>query len=175
MSTNEVKEIKEQIQELLTIIDAIRKEVSEIKQAKIQKIHMPVATDELDAVVLSTEEATGTIMDAAEKIMEMASSVECEASENIVGEVMKIFEACSFQDITGQRITKVVKAFKVIETKVNSLLLSLTPIDNLAASGKDSDSTEKPVDENDKESLLNGPGLPGNAMNQDDVDKLLSD
>ena len=35
---------------------------------------------------------------------------------------MKIFEACSFQDITGQRITKVVKSVTYVEDRVNDLI-----------------------------------------------------
>ena len=34
----------------------------------------------------------------------------------------RIYEACSFQDITGQRITKVVAALKAIEAKVAQIV-----------------------------------------------------
>ena len=33
-----------------------------------------------------------------------------------------VFEACSFQDITGQRITKVVKSVTYVEDRVNALI-----------------------------------------------------
>jgi len=36
-------------------------------------------------------------------------------------EAMKIFEACSFQDITGQRVTKVVTVLRQIEDRVGKL------------------------------------------------------
>ena len=75
---------------------------NDLKQEKI-----PRAGLELEAIVASTEKATGTIMDAAEEIMSADATSE-NYVESINDACMRIFEACSFQDITGQRITKVV-------------------------------------------------------------------
>ena len=41
--------------------------------------------------------------------------------------VTRIYEACSFQDITGQRITKVVTTLKVIEEKVAHIISTFGP------------------------------------------------
>lgn len=62
---------------------------------------------ELDAIVQATEDATNTIMNAAEEIMGADLSDEG-GQASVQDAVMRIFEACSFQDITGQRISKVV-------------------------------------------------------------------
>jgi chemotaxis protein CheZ len=35
---------------------------------------------------------------------------------------VKIFEACNFQDLTGQRITKVVRALSFIEERVEAMM-----------------------------------------------------
>ena len=81
---------------------------------------IPEAGRELEAIVQSTEDATGTIMDAAEEIMgaDMSSS---EGADAINDACKRIFEACSFQDITEQRISKVVSTLTFIEERLNQL------------------------------------------------------
>ena len=115
-------DIVNDIRELRGIIQNARKEISVSNIGDIKSKHIPVATDELDAVVDATAEATGQIMDSCELIQGSLEGVEGAAAETVNNEVIKIFEACSFQDITGQRITKVVSALKQIEEKILSLL-----------------------------------------------------
>ena len=97
--------------------------------------------------------------------------MEAETAEVVETEVTKIFEACSFQDITGQRITKVVSTLKQIDEKVSDLLGVLA---------KKMPGYEEVTEEGDSNGqsdsgLVNGPQLPQNAITQDDIDKLLSD
>jgi chemotaxis protein CheZ len=106
--------------------------------------------------------------------MEKAGEIGGEQGDAITNEVMKIFEACSFQDITGQRITKVVKTLKDIESKVSSMLeVIASRIPGLAE-------VEEALPEEDDtrsedEKLLNGPQMSDQAISQEDIDKLLSD
>ncbi|MGH1399269.1 MAG: protein phosphatase CheZ [Alphaproteobacteria bacterium] len=168
--------IFQELQELQKIIDDARKELGSTRPSEINDTHIPTATDELDAVVAATAEATGTIMDSCDVIQEKASALTGDEVNDIVNETMKIFEACSFQDITGQRITKVVTTLKDIEAKVSKLMQiigdKLPGIDE----GEDGGETEK-ADSGviTDEDLLNGPQLPGNAISQDDIDALLAD
>jgi chemotaxis protein CheZ len=85
---------------------------------------------------------------------------------------MCIVEACTFQDLTGQRITKIIKSLKEIDTKTLDLMRILE--DRFATVTK-SKPVEKPISVNDKDSLLNGPQLPGQGISQEEIDKLLSD
>lgn len=162
-----------ELQELQKIIEEARHEIGSTRPDEINAKHIPNATDELDAVVEATAEATGTIMDAAEVIMEKAGIVGGEHGDTITNEVMKIFEACSFQDITGQRITKVIKTLKDIEAKVSTIIQIIAgKIPGI------SDVIKEPLPEkelSEDEKLLNGPQLPGHAISQDDIDKLLED
>ncbi|MFK7838834.1 MAG: protein phosphatase CheZ [Bdellovibrionales bacterium] len=162
-----------ELQGLQKIIEETRQQIGAARPADISDKHIPAATDELDAVVDSTAEATGTIMDASEAIMEKAGLVDGENGEAITKEVMKIFEACSFQDITGQRITNVVKTLKTIEEKVDNMI-------NIIGSRVHSiECSEKLPPEEDTrtedEKLLNGPQMADKAITQDEIDKLLSD
>jgi chemotaxis protein CheZ len=79
----------------------------------------------------------------------------------------RIYEACSFQDITGQRITKIVATLKTIERKVAHIINTFGP-DITHASLH---SAEAAITDTD---LLNGPQLPENAMDQSDIDKLMA-
>ena len=162
-----------ELQGLQKIIEDARAAIGATRPDDINEKHIPTATDELDAVVEATAEATGTIMDSAEIILEKAGAVGGENGDVITNEVMKIFEACSFQDITGQRITNVVKTLKMIEEKVGKMI-------NIIASRIPGigDSSELPPEEDsrtEEEKLLNGPQLPDKAITQEDIDKLLSD
>jgi chemotaxis protein CheZ len=163
--------IAREIRELQKIIEDARAELGAMRPTDINDKHIPTATDELDAVVASTAEATNTIMDACDTIMEKAMAVGGENGDAINNEVTKVYEACSFQDITGQRITKVVTTLRTIEEKVNMLVGILSD-----KSDKGGEATAPVADERTGDAaLLNGPQLPSHAISQEDIDKLLED
>lgn len=156
--------IHRELRELHRIIEDMRRDMG---AADIKMKHIPNATDELDAVVGATANATGSIMDACEKIEAAAAAVGGEKGDLIAAEVTKIYEACSFQDITGQRIKKVVGTLKTIESKVEALLESLgDKVDDVVVSG-DTRTGDA--------ALLNGPQLPGDGVSQSDIDKILAE
>ena len=155
-----------EMRDLLLLIEETRSELGRAVPSDIKIKDIPGATDELDAIVAATSEATSVIMDSCDVIMGKASVVEGENGEAIVSEVMKIYEACSFQDITGQRVSKVVKTFCDIEEKVDRLVSAL----GVEAVPLDGD--ESPADD---EALMSGPQLPDQSLSQDDIDKLLAE
>ncbi len=161
--------IYRELSELQTIIQETRQGMAVPEASDITDTHIPVATDELDAVIESTAEATGAIMDACEMIEERAAQIGGEQGDAISAQITKIYEACSFQDITGQRITKVVGALKSIEIKVGALMGALEQGTQGQAP------PAEPVKDEGEASLLNGPQLPGGGISQADIDKLLED
>jgi chemotaxis protein CheZ len=149
---------------LARFIESAKRDIAALHPDEIRQKHLPTATDELDAIVAATAEATGAILDAAEKLTAIVGSADAGLRAQITEQATRIFEACSFQDITGQRITKVVKTLKQIETKVGDLVQAFGDAPE-AAPGKKS-----PGD--DEAALLNGPQLPQNAASQSDIDAL---
>ncbi|MDG1708029.1 MAG: protein phosphatase CheZ, partial [Emcibacteraceae bacterium] len=129
---------------------------------------------ELDAIVEATESATDTIMQAAEDIMSCDIEESDGYKEHVNTELMKIFEACSFQDITGQRISKVVKTLNHVEDRV-SKLIAILGITNKDGTPIDAKPILDPDAEGSDEDLLNGPALAGEGIDQSDVDSLMSD
>jgi chemotaxis protein CheZ len=146
-----------------------RREIALLQPADIHEEHIPRATDELDAVVEATEDATNRIMDSCDQIMAIAGEVSGESSMKLMDITTNIYEACNFQDITGQRITKVVRALKHIESKVEGMLLALGE----EVQRRHPNVVEEVKKDMDEKFLLNGPQLPGSAaVDQAFIDSL---
>ncbi|MDD2324697.1 MAG: protein phosphatase CheZ [Alphaproteobacteria bacterium] len=160
-----------ELEELAGYIRHAKQEIAAIQPKDISASHIPHATDELDAVVGATEEATNKIMDVCDTISSIAGNCTPEISDQLVTCTTRIFEACNFQDITGQRITKVVQTLKYIDTKVEALLKALGEEIH-----RDGGEGLPPMGEVDAEkALLNGPQLPHKAIDQDEIDRMLSE
>jgi chemotaxis regulatin CheY-phosphate phosphatase CheZ len=87
-------------------------------------------THELEAVITGTDQATQKILAAAEEIDQLAHNlaatlkgrIEQDLAQDIADLVIRIFEACNFQDLTGQRVTKVMAMVKFIEDHIGRAL-----------------------------------------------------
>src|SRR5258707_4839537 len=140
-------------------------QVNDPKESRI-----PSAGQELGAIVAATETATDTIMTCAEAVMG-ADAGDPAAYKALVDEkMMIIFEACSFQDITGQRIAKVVETLQHIEARVSRFaeVMKATDLDGFL------NENERAREERNKKNLLNGPQLAGAGVDQSDVDKMFA-
>lgn len=161
--------------ELRGISDYIRRTRSEIASLLPDDSghsRIATATSELDAVVAATEQATSDILSCAERIQESVIALSRSDStgpllDGISARLIDIMTACSFQDITGQRVTKVVNALRYIEQRV----ATMTAI----WSGNAGDALANPegADTRPDAHLLNGPALSG-GVSQDDVDSLFA-
>ncbi|MEM6381226.1 MAG: protein phosphatase CheZ [Pseudomonadota bacterium] len=149
-------------------IQGLRTQLSSLGVEDMRTGRLPEAGMELDAVVEETERATDRIMESAEKIMS-ADRSDATAFEALVdAQMIDIFEACTFQDITGQRIGKVVETLKRLETRFDRLLDTLPDGDGPALVSEE----EKARDERAEEQILNGPQRDGPEVCQDDIDAL---
>jgi len=152
-------------QSLADYIDDARQEISSLSPEHENSAGIPRAGLELEAIVQQTESATNTIMESAESIME-ADPGDMEAYSATVNDaVMQIFEACSFQDITGQRISKVVSTLEHVEDRVGRLINILGVMEN-------GQNTKEEISED--EALLRGPALEGEGIDQSEIDALLN-
>ncbi len=149
-----------------------KQEIARLKVDDITEAHIPAATDELDAIVDHTAQATNEILDCCEVLETVAGRASPADAEALQGVITRIYEACSFQDITGQRIGKVVNALKAIEARVASITGQF-----MQARGAAPPAPAAPVAETATEGrrLANGPQLPGAGVSQADIDKLLAD
>ncbi|WP_135467389.1 protein phosphatase CheZ [Crenalkalicoccus roseus] len=157
---------------LLAELEALGREVARAKSEiaalqadDITASQIPAATDELDAVVAHTAAATNEILDSCEALEGLRPRLPEEAASVLSDAVTRIYEACSFQDITGQRIGKVVTALKTIERRV----AAATHAFGCPGAGE---AASPPRTEG--EALASGPQLPASAASQQDIDRLLA-
>jgi chemotaxis protein CheZ len=161
--------IYREFRELADYIGTAKNEIGRLQANDLSDNYIPSAGEELDAIVAATESATNTIMEAAENIME-ADPADTDAYQGVVNDaVMQIFEACSFQDITGQRITKIVETLQHIDDRVSRFAEALGASDV----GGHYDQAEAERDHRKQELLLHGPQALGEAVSQNDIDALL--
>jgi len=113
-------------------------------------------------------------MESAEAIMEADPSDHDAYSMLVNDKVMQIFEACSFQDITGQRISKVVQTIDHIDKRVGAFIEHLRLL-HPDVENSDVQVEETPEEKRQRELILNGPQKKGEGVSQDDVDKMLGE
>jgi chemotaxis protein CheZ len=157
-----------EVEELAATLANARAEIAALQADDINASHIPSATDELDAIVAHTAAATDIILESCEKLDVLGPTLTGEAAQVVQDVTTHIYEACSFQDITGQRITKIVATLQSIERKVGHII-DVFGRDHFGSGG-----TEAAPVETGPASLLNGPQLPANAMDQSTIDALLA-
>ena len=162
-------ELLNEIEELGRTIAVAKEEIAALGSDQDSNRDVSAASEELDAVVQHTADATNAILEACELLDETSARREGPEAAVVQDATMRIYEACSFQDITGQRITKVVNTLKVVEARVDKIVRTF---------GRHRWEAALPADHAEQRPdahLLNGPQLPASAMAQADIDALLAD
>ena len=154
-----------EVEELGHTIACAKAEIAALRFDDITDNHIPFATDELDAIVEHTATATNAILTCCETLDSVSGALG-EPAAKLQDATTRIYEACGFQDITGQRITKVVATLKTIEAKVTYIVTTF-------GSGSAGEDAASPVEAGEA-ALLNGPQHSTVAMDQSDIDKLLA-
>ena len=149
-------------------------EIAALKVEDIRDAHIPSATDELDAIVEHTAHATNEILDCCETLEQLQTDLSGEAADKLQGAVTRIYEACSFQDITGQRIGKVVTALKAIEGRIESVVAAASGMPGPNAAPAPAAAPAQDNKRTEGEKLANGPQLPGAGVSQSEIDRLLA-
>ncbi len=173
---DEMSMMRTEMRDLAVCIDQTKSEIAALRPTGTEEDRLLVVANELDAIVEATEHATHTILESSEKLDSLSQQLQSygdadpfvkSVADEIGDTIISIYEACNFQDITGQRISKVVKTLEFIEQRVMAMIsiwgdeaiAELQPVANDAH-----------ADEEAK--LLNGPQLASQAISQDDIDKL---
>ena len=169
------EDIRIEIAQMVRMIGRAKQEIAAIKHPRSDDDRVSAASSELDAIVLATETATQDILDANEKIEQLIKEIggltgddeiihRCEqAGEYLVN----ILEACNFQDITGQRITKVIRTLRFIEERILAMI-NIWGVQAFA----DLPVPKGEFDAESEEALLNGPQLENQGISQADIDAL---
>lgn len=171
-------ELRLEVAQMVRTIAKAKSELAQIKHPGADDDHFGDASSELDAIVMATESATNNILEATETIEKDLTQIAALAhddqdivtlSDKIAAQTTSIMEACNFQDITGQRITKVVTTMQFIEEKIRTMIdiwgfeaFSELPVPI----------TEKSDEDDPDADLLGGPQMEGQGISQAEIDAL---
>jgi len=157
-----------ELREIAGYIESMRHEIGALQVNDLKETRIPMAGEELGAIVQATEAATNTIMECAEALMGADASDPAAYKALVDEKMMVIFEACSFQDITGQRIAKVVETLQHIEERVSRFadVMQAKDIDGFLTEH------ERERAERREKFLLHGPQLAGGGVDQSAVDEM---
>jgi chemotaxis protein CheZ len=177
-ANNQVEQfLRNEFEKIAKSIDVAKEEIASLKPVSTddgetaKSSGIASVTEQLDAVLGMTEKATNEIMDSADKIEALANGLEGEIKDKICEQTGNIILACNFQDITGQRINKVLKIVQDIDQTVHKVHTLLA--EGAASTGGSTPKTGKPIAAGEA-NLLEGPQLPGKAPSQADIDALFS-
>ena len=175
---NGTGQLESEIVKLVQYVRRFREEIAQMVAPEgPDQTRFATMSEQLDAIVGATETATDTILERMENVdgltedLRAADDAEKRNAlcDRINENTMLAIEACTFQDLTGQRVSKIVRSMKFVEERVNAMV-SLWGQDEIDRMAKEF--AEKSTKEGD-EALLNGPALPTDeAISQDDIDKL---
>lgn len=164
--SSEQRRLRAELDALAGMIATMKREVEAIRPEEIETRHMPTVNGEIGAIAAHLETATGDILDACESIERTLEGVPEAQAEAVREQVTRIYEACNFHDISGQRIRKIVKTLENVEERISALLAVLGQQPRRQRG--ESDQAVAAL----ANSLLEGPQLPGNGRSQDEIDAL---
>lgn len=169
----EAERLRVDLKELHDAIEETKREIVSLRKSDRDEDKILTAGEALRAVVQDTEKATDGIIGSVEQIEEICGQLVAQsggAGQNLADalneHVMAIFEHCNFQDITGQRITKVVNTMEFIDERIARMMEIWGGADGFAQIEVEATETQ-PEGE-----ILDGPAMPGQSISQDDIDAL---
>jgi chemotaxis protein CheZ len=175
---NDVYRLRGELDNMKDAIESTKREIASLYKTENEGKGMRRVAGELDAVVEATEEATSLILGAAEDIETSANMLRAAGVETgnndcigtILEKTVTLYEACNFQDLTGQRINKIVNVLKFVEDRLDNMIEVWGGLNAL----KEFIDPALLDSENDESSLLNGPKLDDDYghVGQNDIDNL---
>ncbi|HYC02858.1 MAG TPA: hypothetical protein VED40_06170 [Azospirillaceae bacterium] len=169
-----IEAIHVEISDIAGRIKATKVEMAALRHPLANEDRFVEASEELGQVVRATESATNVIIGAAEEIEDIIAEVRSQLPEgyqnsrlnDLNDTILKIYEACNFQDLTGQRITKVVQALSFIEQRIDAMMGVWNQ--------KEFEALPLPpsIARKDEGLELHGPGKEAEKISQADIDAL---
>jgi chemotaxis protein CheZ len=179
VAANGLRQLKDETDTIHRAIGRTKHEIATLHASAFDGVGTAVVARELDAVTESAERATRQILHAAEEIEDTANTLaaclkqeqEQALAQDIQDHVIRIFEACNFQDLSGQRITKVLATLKFVEDHIARMMEIWGGIEAF----KEYAPAAKAERDKDKK-LLRGPKLEGDRghASQSEIDTLFA-
>ncbi len=162
-----IKLLRSELFAMAGSIEQARREIAALRPPERSTNQITTAAGELEAILHTTQEAADQILTAAETLMGLCAELKAAGAAPALAERMEeqtlvLLTACSFQDLTGQRTGKVLKALRFIEDRVTAM------VDIWGTDGIQAVPVPAP-DRREDAHLLNGPGA---GVSQSAIDAL---
>jgi len=177
---DEARLLRTEIIALARSIEETKSEIAKLRDQRPEGDRLTVMAHEMDAIVGATENATNGILDAVEAVTNLVGEIQAQEKESYIRQIaddiqdklMAVFEHCNFQDLTGQRITKVINTMKFIEERIDRMM-EIWGRDGFLTEQDEHGEKAVPDSEAERERrLLNGPQHEGKGISQDQIDAL---
>jgi chemotaxis regulatin CheY-phosphate phosphatase CheZ len=125
--TQSMDRLRFDLLEMAKAITRTKSEIASIRPNDGAQTDLVVASEALDGIVRTTERATSEILEAAEHVQEAAWTLREEGvHEGLCDELdrraTEIYTACAFQDLTAQRVTRIVHTLRFLEGRLNAMI-----------------------------------------------------
>ncbi len=176
----QVYQLRAELDTMKEAISSTKREIASLYRSVNEGKGMRRVAGELDAVVGATEQATTSILAGLEDIENHAQMLRATGGDTggndhvgqILERIVTMYEACNFQDLTGQRIGKIVNVLKFVEERLDKMIGVWGGLDAFKDLIEHDAGAPAPTDE--EKSLLNGPKLEEDVghVDQNDIDAL---
>jgi chemotaxis regulatin CheY-phosphate phosphatase CheZ len=155
--------------EMMNAITRTKNEIASIRPTRDASNHFDHASSELDAIVGATEKATSDILASAERVQEIAWTLREQGVDPAVCDLLdsnatEVYTACSFQDLTGQRIRKVIEVLRFLEARIDAMI-KIWRLDDLEFVASDDTRLVAPP--------VRHPASAGDGLHQHAVDEII--
>lgn len=164
--TGSTSHVRDDVLRMRQMLQRARQELAATTDTRLQRM-----ADELKSVRRDTDSATHKVLGAIEQIDDMAKTLAAALkhdqhralAQDIQEQATRVYEACNFQDIAGQRIANALLAIDAVEGQLARAVAALD--DRVTAPAA--------IERN---ALVNGPKLDSDTghASQDDVDLIFS-
>lgn len=174
------RDVRVEIAQMVRSIGRAKSEIAAIKNPVMGRDEMEKASLQLEEITKATEEATHEIMSATDEVEQLLKRIHSHTVEDPdvtplidqAGErLITIIEACAFQDLTGQRVTQVVRTLRFIESRVLAMI-DIWGLDAFKDVEIPDETGGGDAEVSEEDELLNGPALGGQGLSQADIDAL---
>jgi hypothetical protein len=126
-AAQDVGRLRASLKEMATAISRTKVDIASLHEVEQEHSHLFVASEALDAITRQTEQATSDILAAAEQIQESAWTLREDGAnptlcDSLDRRATDIYTACSFQDLTAQRIAKIIQTLRYLEGRINAMI-----------------------------------------------------
>ena len=174
-----LRQLKDETDSIFHAIKETKQEIAALHGCGLSAAESNGVRRELDAVVGGAEQAIQQILAAAEaidqannKLMALIERAQDQApARDIRAQVVRIFEACNFHDLAGQRIGKVLRTLKFVDDRVARMMNIWGGIDAFREQAAAAQGAQ-----GDEPRLVHGPKLhgdPGHAS-QAEIDAMFA-